>query len=1078
MSDEFGDEITPEQLAEAERAAEIAEAEGLRRAPGIGAPVDRYDDSISEETATGVLSRSLEASLPAGTLANPEAQEAIDPELIRDMSDVLRRKPEALRHTDENGINYVLVNDVTTSTSGWVTEDELKAAPTTYERVGDSNETRLRYFDNRIATLGERAQQALRESIGAGETALYTAGNVATAGLLMDAADNEAARAKLKAATEGSPIAATLGGLGGEISSMATLGAGARGAATLLGLAKKASPVAGLSSYLGKRATAAASSSATRGAALAAAQQTPSIGRITTSLAADAAFGEMQAARAQAALDNTELTASQMLSAAGNGVVWGLGLGVGGAMMRGGYRIGRDALKKMGANSASQELTRAQTSTAPEFQSVSDWRRKIREGGEGGIQEVNRWITANEHHLDPELVQAWRKSPTTFATTLRTSTNATGMGKVEQFWGQLEQVESRLSKADIRPPTMRGRQASAEAIAEGAEARRGKGGATRDETVYGQQIAEMSPDLKTVQASKEALAASRNAINNSMSALSNAGGWFGTNAGKDLVDSLKFIVNGMTEQTKASRNLGRGYLGLNRAGEAIQKSLKAAPTDDVKAALQQQLDTLRASQLGSTDGAPGVFGNFGIAVQGNQAGMDGLQGARARLFGVEGEAAPGLLGKNGRPDAEMMAKAQRDEGANLGEISSALGEYQNRLITYVESSPDALRKELKAEAEAISSTIEAIRPGLDARGLARELSEAGQRIQDDGGLFISAPSVVNPPLPPDAAEALDTSTLGGALRNAAQESAADFAISTLPNVISKPYGLVKRLVKDPEVRSRVLESTIEFESKFDRAVKRMQPAFSGAEVTLPPAKVGAAVTRGVGIPTTTELDSMAAREQRETFDRLRADITGLLENPAFAAGMAGMATEGITDVAPELAAQIQMQMSRGLFYLAEEMPQGAIDPLMPGQPGEVSVGEMQSWLTRYRAVNDPLVLLDDLGRGRLRSETAEAVQATHPDVFAQMALAVGESMQGRNVPFPTRVQVGLMMGIPGDNLMTGSALLAFQSAYAGAQTPEESQAIGLSERRRAQSAAAARMPAAARSTAGRYRTISESVEET
>ncbi|MCK5549411.1 MAG: hypothetical protein KAI41_02650, partial [Hyphomicrobiaceae bacterium] len=129
MSDEFGDEITPEQLAEAERAAEIAEAEGLRRAPGIGAPVDRYDDSISEETATGVLSRSLEASLPAGTLANPEAQEAIDPELIRDMSDVLRRKPEALRHTDENGINYVLVNDVTTSTSGWVTEDELKAAP-------------------------------------------------------------------------------------------------------------------------------------------------------------------------------------------------------------------------------------------------------------------------------------------------------------------------------------------------------------------------------------------------------------------------------------------------------------------------------------------------------------------------------------------------------------------------------------------------------------------------------------------------------------------------------------------------------------------------------------------------------------------------------------------------------------------------------------------------------------------------------------------------------------------------------------------------------------------------------------
>ena len=228
------------------------------------------------------------------------------------------------------------------------------------------------------------------------------------------------------------------------------------------------------------------------------------------------------------------------------------------------------------------------------------------------------------------------------------------------------------------------------------------------------------------------------------------------------------------------------------------------------------------------------------------------------------------------------------------------------------------------------------------------------------------------------------------------------------------------------------------------------------------------------MPTTTELDEMRAEDQRQTFDALRSDIEGLLQNPSFAAGMAGMATEGIMEASPALAAEVQMQMTRGLFYLAEEMPQGARDPLNPGEPGAVSMGEMQSWLTRYRAVNDPLVMLKDLGEGRLRSETAETIQAVYPDLFAQMALRVAEQMQGKNPPFATRVQVGLMMGIPGTNLMTGQALLAFQQSYAGAQTPEQAQAVGLNERRAAQ--AAARMPAASRSSSGRYQTISDRLE--
>ena len=73
------------------------------------------------------------------------------------------------------------------------------------------------------------------------------------------------------------------------------------------------------------------------------------------------------------------------------------------------------------------------------------------------------------------------------------------------------------------------------------------------------------------------------------------------------------------------------------------------------------------------------------------------------------------------------------------------------------------------------------------------------------------------------------------------------------------------------------------------------------------------------------------------------------------------------------------------------------------------------------------------------------------------------------------------MGVPGTPLMTPAAIAQSQAAYGSAQTPEAAQAAGLRERRLAESSlamrqGAQRMPAASRSSAGRYMTNSESIE--
>jgi len=303
-------------------------------------------------------------------------------------------------------------------------------------------------------------------------------------------------------------------------------------------------------------------------------------------------------------------------------------------------------------------------------------------------------------------------------------------------------------------------------------------------------------------------------------------------------------------------------------------------------------------------------------------------------------------------------------------------------------------------------------------------------------------------------------------------------INSLPPYIAEPIRVARHIAGKISTKADVVESVEEFNARMTIKEKKLEKAFKRqAPLVGPGVRAGAMITRGQGAPSTDELDRMNTVALRETFDAIRDDIQGLIDSPALAAGIAGQSTEPLVELSPGLSQAIQNKMAGALYYLAGEMPKGVVDPLNPGKPGPVSVGEMQSFMRQYRAINDPLSLLDDLAEGKLRTEAAGAVQKVYPDLFAQIALSVAQQMIGKDISFADRNQIGQLLGIPGSNLMTGSALLAFQQNYAGAQTPEQAQALGLQNRRRTEAiAAAARMPAATRSSAGRFMTTSEHLE--
>lgn len=144
---------------------------------------------------------------------------------------------------------------------------------------------------------------------------------------------------------------------------------------------------------------------------------------------------------------------------------------------------------------------------------------------------------------------------------------------------------------------------------------------------------------------------------------------------------------------------------------------------------------------------------------------------------------------------------------------------------------------------------------------------------------------------------------------------------------------------------------------------------------------------------------------------------------------------------------------RQLDYLSRNMPAGlaAPTPFAPKLPP--SRQQMQAWLARVRAVENPTSILDDLAEGKLTPEAIDAVREVYPETFADMQAKVVDKLSalessGKRPSYAQRIQLGLLLGIPTDPLMAPETLRAIQGQYqatpgaerAGMATPQPQKA--------------------------------------
>lgn len=143
-----------------------------------------------------------------------------------------------------------------------------------------------------------------------------------------------------------------------------------------------------------------------------------------------------------------------------------------------------------------------------------------------------------------------------------------------------------------------------------------------------------------------------------------------------------------------------------------------------------------------------------------------------------------------------------------------------------------------------------------------------------------------------------------------------------------------------------------------------------------------------------------------------------------------------TGSAPQMTGHMGVTASRAVQFLDSKIPPGARrrrDPLQPNITKDMiaSDPEIRKFMTYARAVNDPLVLLDDMQAGQLTVETVEAVREVYPGVFEQIQTRVMTEVSNatKPVPYDARLQLGILLDIPTDPSLTPSYIARMQSLY-------------------------------------------------
>lgn len=196
------------------------------------------------------------------------------------------------------------------------------------------------------------------------------------------------------------------------------------------------------------------------------------------------------------------------------------------------------------------------------------------------------------------------------------------------------------------------------------------------------------------------------------------------------------------------------------------------------------------------------------------------------------------------------------------------------------------------------------------------------------------------------------------------------------------------------------------------------------------------------------LAALLRPETRErAYDQAVDDLRRLQEQPEELLARVGNATRGLDDRGEgAMAREAGMTAIRAVAHLNQHLPPASAPSLFGPPRRRPSVAEMDSFIRRWHAINDPLALLEMIAAGRVAREHAEAVREVYPRLHLEMTTKLVREMTrprrgNRPLPYWLRLSAGTGLNIPADDSLNPAFLEILQGR--SAQTPAQAQAVGL-----------------------------------
>lgn len=195
----------------------------------------------------------------------------------------------------------------------------------------------------------------------------------------------------------------------------------------------------------------------------------------------------------------------------------------------------------------------------------------------------------------------------------------------------------------------------------------------------------------------------------------------------------------------------------------------------------------------------------------------------------------------------------------------------------------------------------------------------------------------------------------------------------------------------------------------------------------------------------------AAALTPDKFDAESKKLTDLATNPQAFLDKLDASTKDFHDIAPTITGSLHTASVRATEFLQSKLPNQ--EPPTPfSTPRKPSSSEIARFNRYYQVVQNPMVVMDQIKKGTLTSESVETIKTVYPQIYNQMTTALMNKITPETLakmPYSTKLTLSMFMNtdlthsLKAENIM--SAQVSTQMQKMGQPTAPPKQARSLSK---------------------------------